>query len=81
MRTILLLPFIFILSCSTPTLPTEPTLSESGFLITSYDPRGKVENTYFVKEYDVGIDDVCFSVNNKTKTINGSFKIEKISNN
>ena len=49
--------------------------------IFSYDPRGKVENTYFVKEYDVGIDDVCFSVNNKTKTINGSFKIEKISNN
>lgn len=81
MRTILLLPFIFILSCTTPELPTAPTPSESGFLITSYDPRGKVENTYFVKEYDVGIDDVCFSVNNKTKTINGSFKIEKISNN
>jgi|688.fasta_scaffold2847970_1 hypothetical protein len=79
MRTILFLPFIFILSCATPALPTASTSSESGFLITAYDPRGKIENTYFVKEYDVGIDDVSFAVDNKTKTVGGSFKIEKIS--
>jgi hypothetical protein len=80
MRTILLLPFIFLLSCTAPG-PEMPALTQSGYLITDYASNGKVENTYFVKDYVVGGDDVSFSVDNKTKTIIGSFKIEKITKN
>ena len=80
MRTILLLPFIFLLSCTAPSLESSIP-AQSGYLITDYDSNGKVENTYFVKDYVVGGDDVRFSVDNKTKTIEGSFKIEKITNN
>jgi len=71
MRSILLLPFIFIFSCATPV--------DQGYLITDYNSSGKVENTYFVKAYHIGVDDVSFISDNKIKTVTGSFKIEKIS--
>jgi len=80
MRTILLLPFIFLLSCTTPSQETTE-FAQSGYLITDYDSNGKVENTYFVKDYVVGGDDVSFREDNKTKTIIGSFKIDKITKN
>jgi len=79
-KTILLLPFIFILSCTTPSLKVTTPI-QSGYLITDYDGNGKIENTYFVKEYVVVEDNVRFSVDNTTKTIVGSFKIEKINKN
>jgi hypothetical protein len=82
MKAILLLPFIFILSCTTPDLQVPTAAADTVYLITDYDSRGKIENTYTVKDYDVGSGDVVrFNVDNKPKSVVGSFKIEKISKN
>ena len=75
MKTIKLIPFLLLFSCAT----TDP--GRTGYLITDYDSQGKVENTFLVKDYDVTGDEVKFQVDNAAKSVRGSFKIEKLTNN
>ena len=72
MKTIKLVPFLFLFACASP--------GRTGYLITDYDSRGKVENAYTVKEYDVLGDEVKFLNEGKIKSVRGSFKIEKLTN-
>jgi hypothetical protein len=74
MQYLKLIPFLFLFSCSTT------DLGRTGYLITDYDSRGQVEKTYFVKDYEVLGDSVEFKFDNAVKSVQGSFKIEKLTN-
>jgi hypothetical protein len=74
MKYLKLIPFLFLFSCAAT------DLGRTGYLITDYDSQGKVEKTYFVKDYEVLGDSVEFKFDNLVKSVQGSFKIEKLTN-